>query len=113
MANAFSRSWEITKLSFDVIKKDKEMVLFPLLGGIFSILFIVAMIFPTIITSVIRGDSNAPYTTFSYLLIFLTYLGLAFIATFFNVCVVFTTKTRFAPPCNGPLREPRAADIAE
>jgi hypothetical protein len=28
-------------------------------------------------------------------MIFLTYFGLAFIATFFNVCVVYTTKIRF------------------
>ena len=28
------------------------------------------------------------FTFFHYVMIFLTYLGLAFIATFFNVCVV-------------------------
>ncbi|MEQ9413011.1 MAG: DUF6159 family protein, partial [Cyclobacteriaceae bacterium] len=32
---------------------------------------------------------------FQYIIIFLTYFGLAFIATFFNVCVVYTTKIRF------------------
>jgi hypothetical protein len=30
-----------------------------------------------------------------YALVFLTYFGLAFIATFFNVCVVYTAKVRF------------------
>jgi hypothetical protein len=30
-----------------------------------------------------------------YLAIFLTYLGLSFIATFFNTCVVYTAKVRF------------------
>ena len=33
---AFSRSWEITKLSFSVIKQDKELLLFPIFSGIFS-----------------------------------------------------------------------------
>ena len=94
MSNAFSRSWEITKLSFDVISKDKEMLLFPVLAGIFSLLFIIAMILPSILAFFIEGM----YPTvgiFEYIIIFLIYLGLAYIATFFNVCVVYTAKSRF------------------
>ena len=95
MSNAFSRSWEITKLSFHVIKQDKELLLFPLLAGIFSILFMVAMVFPTLITGFLEGAAQQPFGIFEYAIIFVTYLGLAFIATFFNVCVVYTTKVRF------------------
>jgi hypothetical protein len=78
-----------------VIKKDKELLLFPLLAGIFSILFILTMLFPSIITSFMKGIGPESYGIMEYLLIFITYLGLAFIATFFNVCVVYTTKIRF------------------
>jgi hypothetical protein len=91
----FSRSWKITKLSFSVIKKDKELLLFPLLAGIFSIIFFLLMLFPSIITSVMKGVSSGPFGIMEYLLLFITYLGLAFIATFFNVCVIYTTKIRF------------------
>ena len=94
MFETFSRSWKITKLSFDVIMKDKELLLFPLLAGIFSILFMVAMLFPSIITSFLK-DQGQPYGITEYLIFFITYLGLAFIATFFNVCVIYTTKIRF------------------
>jgi hypothetical protein len=94
MFETFSRSWKITQLSFDVIKKDKELLLFPLLGGIFSILFMVTMLFPTIVTSFMKGSGQS-YGITEYLIFFITYLGLAFIATFFNVCVVYTTKIRF------------------
>jgi hypothetical protein len=90
-----SRSWEITKLSFSVIKKDKELLLFPLLAGIFSIIFILTMLFPSIISSFMKGVGPESYGITEYLLIFITYLGLAFIATFFNVCVIYTTKIRF------------------
>jgi len=94
--NAFSRSWLITKLSFEVIKKDKELLLFPLLAGIFSILFLIAIIFPTIAVDLINGVSPSELSqTVLLLLLFLLYFGLSFIATFFNVCVVFTTKKRF------------------
>ncbi len=94
MFETFSRSWKITKLSFDVIMKDKELLLFPLLAGIFSILFMVTMLFPSIITSFMNGSGQS-YGIMEYLIFFITYLGLAFIATFFNVCVVYTTKIRF------------------
>jgi hypothetical protein len=92
----FSRSWKVTKLSFDVMKKDKELLLFPLLGGIFSIIFVFVMLFPTIISRVItEATQSIRFGALEYTLLFITYLGLSFIAVFFNVCVVYTTKTRF------------------
>ena len=92
----FSRSWKVTKLSFDVMKKDKELLLFPLLGGIFSIIFAFAMLFPTIISRIITEVTQSiTFGVLEYVILFLTYLGLSFIAVFFNVCVVYTTKTRF------------------
>jgi len=89
---AFNRSWEITQLAMDVIRKDKELLLFPLIGGIFSILFLLAMLFPTVIAHLTAGEAIG---FAHYIILFLTYLGLAFIATFFNTCVVYTTKIRF------------------
>ncbi|MBL7051280.1 hypothetical protein ISS04_03945 [Candidatus Woesearchaeota archaeon] len=94
MRGMFSRSWKIFKLSFGVINKDRELLWFPLLAGIFSLMFIFAMIFPSIILSLIKGES-LEFGFLFYVAIFLIYLGLAFIATFFNVCVVYTTKKRF------------------
>jgi hypothetical protein len=94
--NAFSRSWMITKLSFGVINKDRELLGFALLSFVFSALFTVAMIFPSIIPSLMEeGFSQESLEVYEYAIIFLTYFGLAFIATFFNVCVVYTTKVRF------------------
>lgn len=96
MTNAFSRSWEVTKLTFDVIREDKELILFPILSGIFSLLFIIAMIFPFVISSIAEGITKNSLTSSAMLIVyFIIYLGLAFIATFFNVCVVYTAKTRF------------------
>jgi ABC-type multidrug transport system fused ATPase/permease subunit len=94
--NAFSRSWMITKLTFAVIDKDRELLWFALLSFIFSSLFAVAMIFPSVIPSLMEnGFSNKSLQAYEYAIVFLTYFGLAFIATFFNVCVVYTTKVRF------------------
>ncbi|MHA1720792.1 MAG: DUF6159 family protein [Promethearchaeota archaeon] len=99
MSNVFSRSWEITKISFRVIGKDKELLIYPILSSIFSLLFSAAMLFPKIIYQIILNGVPDDYfntlTWVEYLIVFATYLGLALIATFFNVCVVFTVKTRF------------------
>lgn len=95
MTGVFARSWHLTKLSFRVMQQDKELLLFPLFGGIFSLLFIAVILFPTIIVHLINGVDQR-YGLLEYALLFVTYLGLSFIATFFNVCVVYTTKQRFA-----------------
>lgn len=94
--NAFSRSWLITKLAFGVINKDRELLGFALLSFIFSTVFAIAMIIPSILPTLIENDySYESLQLVEYLVIFATYFGLAFIATFFNVCVVYTTKVRF------------------
>lgn len=94
--NAFSRSWMITKLTFSVINKDRELLWFALLSFIFSTIYAVAMIFPSVILTLMEnGFNEESFQAFEYIMIFLTYFGLAFIATFFNTCVVYTTKVRF------------------
>lgn len=94
--NAFSRSWNITKLSFAVINKDRELIWFALLSFIFSTLFVVAMVVPSIMPALLNeGISDTTLEAYQYAILFVTYFGLAFIATFFNVCVVYTTKVRF------------------
>jgi len=86
----------ITKLTFGVINKDRQLLWFALLSFIFSALFGVAMIFPSIIPALMEnGLSKESLEAYQYVILFITYFGLAFIATFFNVCVVYTTKIRF------------------
>lgn len=94
MFEVFSRSWQITKLSFSVIKKDKELLTFPVLSGIFSLLFLVAIIFPALFLGPFL-EQGVQGEWFEFVLLFLIYLGLAFIATFFNVATVYIVKSRF------------------
>lgn len=93
--NAFSRSWAITKLSFGVINADREMLLFPLLGGIFSALYAAAVMVPTYMVVGALGRNEALHDTTLYVGLFALYFGLAFVATFFNTCTVYTSKVRF------------------
>ena len=69
MFKIFSRSWKLTKLSFNVISHDKEMLVFPVLSGVFSVLFFIAMLFPSVISKLI--DNVEVSEGVSLLIIFL------------------------------------------
>lgn len=96
MIQAFQRSWMLTKLTFRVIADDKHLLAFPLLGGVASVLLVAALVVPTVVLGLAASGANPPALgTVEIVALVLTYFGLAFIATFFNVCVVHSTKTRF------------------
>lgn len=94
--NFFERSWSTAKTSFSVIWQDKEMLLFPVIAAILSALFSFAMLFPTIISQLLEGAVGFEFGPLQMAATFVTYLGLGFITTFSNVCVVYTTKTRLS-----------------
>jgi hypothetical protein len=94
----WERSWSITRTSFDVLRKDSEMIWFPILSGIFSILFAVALIVPSFVLDVFEsmGVGRQAVGPIQVVVLFVTYFGLSTIATFFNVCVVYTTRVRLS-----------------
>ena len=92
---ALSRSWSLTKLSFRVIGQDKELLLFPLIGLVLSIAYLAALLVPTLWLEFSR-DGSIEWSVADYIVTFVAYLGLSFIGTFSNMCVVYTAKTRFA-----------------
>jgi hypothetical protein len=94
--NIFQRSWTTAKLSFSVIWQDKELLLFPLIAAILSAIFSVAMLFPTVFAQFAEGAAGIEFGPLQIAATFATYLGLAFIGTFSNVCVVYTTRKRLS-----------------
>ncbi len=74
------------------MKKDKKLFLFPLFGGIFSLLFLVAIFWPVVF---LGSAINSLGGLGLYGVLFVIYLGLAFISIFFNVCTVYVIKQRF------------------
>jgi hypothetical protein len=94
--NFWDRTWALTSMTFEVIKKDREMLLFPLLAAVCSIVFSVAMLFPTVITHLLNDGGSMVWGPLQLAATFATYFGLALITTFFNTCVVYTTKVRLS-----------------
>lgn len=94
----WDRSWMLMSASFGVIRKDKEMLWFPVLSGLFSLLFTAALIVPTFIATLSSAtlEELPAFSPLQIAVLFFNYFGLSFIATFFNVCVVYTTRVRLS-----------------
>jgi hypothetical protein len=95
ITSRFSRSWDITKQTFKVMKADKEILLFPVLSTIFSTILFLIFIFPIFMIGV-AGESATGFEGLSiYVSIFAFYFIITFFATFFNAGMVYIAKTRF------------------
>jgi hypothetical protein len=85
-----SRGWQLTKLSFGVIRKDKEILLFPIISGI-SMIIMAASFFGVYFFAFGFEDPD-PYLTAAFFIAF--YFISAFIAVFFNVALVSCAMLR-------------------
>ena len=94
MFERFSRSWDLIKASGEVLRQDKELLLFPLFSAIATLIVSASFIVPLILTgaferSVAPGDETA-YMVF----LFLFYLVQYFIIFFFNSALVGAAMIR-------------------
>jgi len=93
---AFSRSWELTKTTLHIMKKDKEIFIFPVLSIVLSILFLIGFLIFFFIGGLISLVNGFNISAFGYISIFIFYLFMALLGTFFSVCVVYTAAMRFS-----------------
>lgn len=100
MFDSIPRSVNIAKTTFGVMKQDKELFLFPLLASFFSLMLLVIMVVPFIAAGFLdmmltQMNMSSVGTIIFFVLLFILYFSTTAIATFFNVCVVYTAKKRF------------------
>ncbi len=91
----FKRSKEIFKASYDVVKKDKELLYFPILSALVSIAYFIGVFYPTIWVNLIAEGDSFAMEAFEWIITAVIYFGLAFISQFFNFCAIYTIKVRF------------------
>lgn len=90
-------TWTLMGASFDVIKKDKELLIFPLLSGIASFFVLASFIAPIFATDLFlkNGDLQKGQEVLLLLYAFLYYVCNFFVIVFFNTCVVACAAMRF------------------
>lgn len=99
MFSTIQRSFTIFKQSLSVLRQDKEILVFPLLSGIFTIIAMAGMVFGGVATGfferiVQAGDRSLEANLLAYAALFVWYFVSWFIVLFFNVGVVACARIR-------------------
>lgn len=99
MFSTIQRSYSIFKQSLSVLRKDKEILIFPLLSGIFTIIAMVGLISGGVMTGFFQrflnsGDRGLANNIVAYAALFVWYFVSWFIVLFFNVAVVACARIR-------------------
>ncbi|MBU4402294.1 MAG: hypothetical protein KJ907_06105 [Actinobacteria bacterium] len=94
MQGTFSRSWQLTKESFEVLKTDKHLVVFPIISGIATIiLFALLMVPAAFLSGLVAGNTDNTYVF--YVFFFIYYFAASFVVIFFNTALIACVQIRF------------------
>ncbi|HSW31621.1 MAG TPA: DUF6159 family protein [Longimicrobiales bacterium] len=88
MAGSFSNSWALVKASADVLRMDKELLVFPLLSGVAAVLVMVSFFVPMLVLGGWPALADMEGTYLGYAVAFLFYFVLYTVAFFFNAALV-------------------------
>ncbi len=97
MFERFSRSWALVKASASVLNSDKELLVFPLISSIATLLVVACFALPIIGMGALDGLSghgNRAVSTGVYVVAFLFYLSQYFVIFFFNAALVGAAMMR-------------------
>jgi hypothetical protein len=87
--NTFTRSYKLVKESFSVLKKDKEIILYPIISGVVSIILLGFLIAGVLSTSLFGKAGDLVM----YPLLFIYYLASYFTIIFFNTGLITSFAT--------------------
>jgi len=87
----FSHTWSLMGASWDVLKEDKEILVFPLVSGICCLLVMASFALPMFLTGAWRppgGEATTADAVEYYGILFLFYFCNYFIIVFFNSAII-------------------------
>lgn len=88
------RSWQLAKASLEVLKKDKELLLFPLISAIIMVFVTLSFILPTIFSNFFDQILNTSIPFLGYVVLFLFYLVQYTVVYFNNTALVGAAMIR-------------------
>jgi hypothetical protein len=88
-----SRTFELARTSWEVLKADKELIVLPVLSLLATIAIAASFLAPILM----GGDATQIEDpgTIGYVLLFVAYVALAFVTIFFNAALVHAANERF------------------
>ncbi|HUI05761.1 MAG TPA: DUF6159 family protein [Verrucomicrobiae bacterium] len=94
-----SYTWSIMRASWDVLKRDKTLLLFPLLSGLCCLLVLLSFLVPIFLTGAWQPPAPGTArvdTSVYYGILLLFYLANFFVITFFNTAIISCAMLRLA-----------------
>ncbi len=88
MFETFTNSIEIVKQSFNVLRKDKEILMFPVLSGFFNILLFIGLVVVVFASLAVVDPESTTGAVFFLVLFAVYYIISYFIISFFNAGLV-------------------------
>jgi hypothetical protein len=77
------RSWELVKASFEVLKQDKELILFPIISGVIMFFVTLTFLIPTLLGNILDSLFVNGIPVVGYIVLFLFYL-VQYTVVYFN-----------------------------
>jgi len=85
----FSNTWSLMGASWDLLKKDKEILVFPLISGICCLVVLASFAIPIIVSGGLEsGGASTDSHALAYAALFLFYFCNYFVIVFFNSAIV-------------------------
>lgn len=91
MFDKISRSWHLVKASAGVLRSDKELLLFPVISGIATLLVAATFLVPVLGLRLFEGGDIGPL---GFVMLFLFYVTQYFVIFFFNTALVGAAMIR-------------------
>lgn len=88
------RGWKMSKLSMRVVMKDPELIFYTILCGIMSLVTMVSISIPQFLEQSWAIDSNGNITPLYGVFIFLGYMIVSIVVTFWNSAIVANSHMR-------------------
>jgi len=100
MFKTFRRSWELTKISWDILQKDKELLAFPLLSmiGVLVISFVFALpLLGSGLLQAMAGEGDGSFLAYivGIAVLFLYYFAISIVVTYSNAALTGAVFMRF------------------
>lgn len=100
MFETFSRSWELVKASYNVLRSDKELIWFPIISTIGTIIVTIVFAIPLFATGLLEavasesGEMTQAQTIIGLVIAFLFYFVMYTVVIFSNVALVGAAMMR-------------------
>ena len=96
MFERLSNSWQLVKASAAVLKSDRELLLFPVISAVLSVVVIVTFAVPAVLSGVFRPGPDGEFSMLAegYLIAFLFYVVQYFVIFFCNTALVGAAMIR-------------------